>query len=306
MKSSQKFLITGGAGFIGTNLAEYLVESGKDVVVVDDLSAGTDPKRLPEAVDFHKLDVRETDKLIELCQGVDTVVHLAAIASVPYSIEHPVETHDVNVKGTMCVLEAAKQAEVKKLVFASSAAVYGNNENLPHSVSMTASPETPYALHKYIGEQMMKMWSDLYGLSTVSLRFFNVYGSYLDPKGAYAAVIGKLLSQAKEGTSLTLTGDGEQTRDFVHVKDVCKLILNASSLDKVGSGEVFNVGTGKSVSINKLAEVIGGEVSYLPERNELRHSLAEIEETKKALDWEPDVSLEKGIGELKQEAGLET
>jgi nucleoside-diphosphate-sugar epimerase len=294
----QTFLITGGAGFIGTNLAEFLVNEGYEVIVVDDLSAGDNQKRLPKSVIFHQADVRDTATMIKICVGVDVIVHLAALPSVPFSIENPIVSHDININGTLSTLEAAKQAGVKRVVFASSSAVYGNTETLPHNINMKTDVETPYALHKYVGERMMKMWSELYKLETVSLRFFNVYGPHFDPKGAYAAVIGRLLEQASSNSVLTITGDGKQTRDFVHVSDVAAAITKASQSTKVGKGEVLNVGTGQGVSINKLAEIIGGEVTYIPGRNELKHSRADVSETEEVLNYKPKVSLEAGLEAL--------
>lgn len=296
---SKKITVTGGAGFIGTNLCEYLVEEGYEVHAIDNLSAG-DKTRLPEEVVFHELDVRETDSVAKITADSKAVIHLAAEPSVQFSIENPKETHDVNVNGTLSVLEAARKSEVKRVIFASSSAVYGNTEVLPHSTSMETSPENPYALSKLAGEQLMRMWCDLYGLETVSFRFFNVYGPHFDPNGAYAAVIGKFLALKKEDKPYTITGDGEQTRDFVHVKDLSKLITKAAISDKVGKGEVFNGGTGESTSVNDLADMLGGEKTYLPERKELKHSVADISETKESLDWEPEVSFSEGLKELEQ------
>ncbi len=239
----QKFLVTGGAGFIGTNLVEQLVSGGHEVVVVDDLSAG-DAKRLPPEAIFHQLDIRDTNALTAACTGVDVVVHLAALPRVQFSIDYPAQTHDVNVTGTLSVLEAARTAGVKRVVYAASSSAYGDQEVLPLSIDLPAQPKSPYALHKYIGEEYMRLWSALFGIETVSLRFFNVYGPHLDPDGPYALVIGRFLKLAMQGQPLTITGDGEQTRDFTHVRDVVAAVEKASSVEKVGKGEVFNVGAG--------------------------------------------------------------
>lgn len=299
----ETFLVTGGAGFIGTNLVESLVADGYRVIVVDDLSAGDDG-RLPSEVEFHKLDIRDTKKLTELCQTANVVVHLAALPRVQFSIEDPVTTHDVNVNGTLSVLEAARAAKIKRVVYAASSSAYGDQESLPLSTDLPAQPKSPYALHKYAGELMMKLWSDLYGVETVSLRFFNVYGPHLDPDGPYALVIGRFLKLALEGVPLTITGDGEQTRDFTHVSDVVQSVKKAAFSEKVGHGEVLNIGAGKQTTINELAWMIGGEVKYVASRIEPKHTLADISKTKELLGWEPVVELTDGVGTLKKEFGL--
>lgn len=303
MTVKKTFLITGGAGFIGTNLAQALAADAAAVIVVDDLSAGT-RERLPNEVVFHQVDVRDTKALTKLCQGVDVVVHLAALPRVQFSIEHPVATHDVNVNGTLSALEAARAAGVGRIVFAASSSAYGDQESLPLSLDLPAQPKSPYAFHKYAGEQMMTLWADLYQLETVSLRFFNVYGPYLDPDGPYALVIGRFLKLAKEGKPLTITGDGEQTRDFTHVADVVAAILAAATSQNVGKGEVLNVGAGEQTTINDLAAMIGGAIEYVPPRIEPKHTLADISKTRELLDWEPRVALSEGIAELKAEWGL--
>ena len=297
---SKKITVTGGAGFIGTNLCEYLVAEGYDVHVIDNLSAGK-KERLPDEVTFHELDIRQTDEVKDIVVGSEAIVHLAAEPSVQFSIENPEEVHDVNVNGTLSVLEAARKSIVNRVVFASSSAIYGNTETLPHSIDLVPSPESPYALSKLMGEQLLKMWSDLYELQTVSFRFFNVYGPHFDPNGAYAAVVGKFLEMKKEGKPYTITGDGEQTRDFVHVKDLSNLISKAVTSATVGNGEIFNVGTGSPVSVNEMAKMLGGEVTYLPERKELKHSLADISETKEVFDWEPEITFAEGLKELEQQ-----
>lgn len=299
----QTFLVTGGAGFIGTNLVEHLIKLGHRVKVVDDLTAG-DKSRMPESVEFHELDIRDTKKLIEISIGVDFIVHLAALPRVQFSIDEPLLTHDVNVNGTLSVLEAARSAKVKRIVYATSGSVYGDQETLPLSVDLPAQPKSPYALHKYVGEVMMKLWSELYGVETVSLRFFNVYGPYLDPDGPYALVIGRFLKLAKEGVPLTITGDGEQTRDFTHVDDVISAIIKSATSPKVGKGEVLNIGSGNQTSVNELAKMVGGEIEYMAPRIEPKHTRADISLTKELLDWEPLVNLADGINELKVEAGL--
>jgi UDP-glucose 4-epimerase len=297
MSKQETYLVTGGAGFIGTNLVHTLVQNGKKVIVVDDLSAG-DAERLPKEITFHKLDIRDTSALTELCQDVDVIVHLAAIPSVPVSIEKPQETSAVNVDGTISVLEAAKNTGVRRVVFAASAAYYGNHQTLPLKEDLSPCPETPYALQKYFGEQLMKLWSELYNIETVSLRFFNVYGPYMDPDGAYASIIGRFLRLTKTNQPLAVVGDGSQTRDFVHVSDVVTAICQAAEAKSIGKGEIFNVGTGIETSVLSIAKLFGGEITYLPARIEVGRSCANIEKAKKELNWEPRVEIAEGLTEL--------
>ncbi len=294
-----KFLVTGGAGFIGCNLAYFLKKRGVEFVVVDNLCAGKS-EHLPTDTEFYQLDVRDTCTLTSLLYEVDTVVHLAALPSVPYSIEQPTETHDNNVNGLVSVLDAARQAGVRRVVFASSSAVYGDQEVVPAGEDLLPSPGTPYALHKLIGEQYLRLYSQLYDLETVSLRFFNVYGPGMNPNGAYAAAVGRFLQQAKRGESLTIVGDGQQTRDFVHVSDVCGAILLAAYQDSVGKGEVFNIGSGKQITVQSLAELIGSEFIYTPARQEVRHSCADIQKASDLLDWRPEINFKEAIKELQK------
>lgn len=298
------YLITGGAGFIGTNLSERLVKEGYAVVVVDDLSSGANPERLPKEVVFHKLDVCNTAELTKVMEGVDYVVHLAALPRVQFSIEHPFETQHANIDGTLSVLESARTAGVKRIVYAASSSVYGDQTTMPLVETLPAQPKSPYGLHKYVGELMMKLWNEIHGIETVSLRFFNVYGPHFDPDGAYALVIGKFLKQRSEGLPMTITGDGEQSRDFTHVRDIIDAVVRASQNPDVGKGEVFNVGAGRNVTINEITKIIGGPTQYVPARLEPKHTLADSTKIREALGWVPTVSLEEGIAELKMKFGL--
>lgn len=297
------FLVTGGAGFIGTNLVEYLVGEGHKVIVVDDLSAG-DSKRLPPEVQFHKLDIRDTKALTELCVGVDILVHLAALPQTQFSIDEPILSHDVNVNGTLSVLEAVRQAGVKRVVYAASAGAYGDQSVTRLSTDLRLHPKTPYALHKYIGEEYMRLWSELFGIETISLRFFNAYGPHLDPDGAYALVIGRFLKQASEKQPLTVTGDGTQTRDFIHVSDIARAIEKAALSDKIGKGEVLNIGSGVQTTINEVANLISSDIIYVPARIEIRYTEADIDKTVELLGWHPTVVLADGLADLKKEFGL--
>lgn len=298
-----KIIITGGAGFIGTNLAHHLCTAGYEVGIVDDLSAGR-REHIPPAASFYELSILDTAALAAVCQGASHIIHLAALPRVQFSIENPKETHDVNVTGTLSVLEAARTAGVGRIVYAASSSAYGDQETLPLSLDLPPQPKSPYALQKYIGEEYMKLWSSLYGIETVSLRFFNVYGPYLDPEGPYALVIGRFLKLAAEGKPLTITGDGTQTRDFTHVSDVIAAINAAATSERVGKGEVFNVGAGRQVSINEVAALIGGKTEYVAPRPEPKHTLADISRTTAVLGWTPTVTLEEGIASLKKEFNL--
>lgn len=298
----QRAIVTGGAGFIGSHLVSLLRESGFDVEVIDTLVAGK-RERIPAGVTLHEIDINETTRLTPIFRDA-IIFHLAALPRVPYSVEHPAESHHANVNGTLSVLIAARDAKAKRVIFASSASVYGNQEVLPLTETLPPTPVNPYGLHKYIGEQYLKMFSSVYQLPTVALRYFNVYGSGLDPEGPYALAIGKFLLQRKRGEPLTIVGDGTQTRDFTHVKDIVRATMLAGSSALVGKGEVINIGTGQNRSVNELADLFGGERESLPPRVEARDSCASNALAKELLGWEPQISLNQGIGELKKEWGI--
>ena len=298
-----KIIITGGAGFIGTNVAHQLLANGYEVVIVDDLSGGK-RDNVPAAATFHEFSILDTKALTEVCQGASHIIHLAALPRVQFSIQHPRETHEVNVTGTLSVLEAARTAGVKRVVYAASSSAYGDQETLPLSLDLSPQPKSPYALQKYIGEEYMRLWSTLFSIETVSLRFFNVYGPHLDPEGPYALVIGRFLKLASEGKPLTITGDGTQTRDFTHVSDVVAAIEGAAFSDAVGQGEVLNIGAGRQVSINEVAALIGGPIEYVEPRLEPKHTLADITKTFDLLGWTPKMRLEEGIAALKSDWNL--
>jgi len=299
----EKVIVTGGAGFIGSNLVDALIEKGYEVHVVDNLVAGKRENVHTKAV-LHEIDIRDLKKLQEVMTGAKYVFHLAALPRVQFSIENPIETNDVNVGGTLNVLKAAKDAGVSKVVYSASSSAYGDQIEMPLREDMPANPKSPYGLHKYIGELYCKLFSDIYGLPTVSFRYFNAYGPRLDPNGAYALVIGLFLRLRKEGKSLTITGDGMQTRDFTHVKDIVRANILAAESDAVGKGEVINIGAGENHTILELAKLIGGEIEYIAPRLEPHDTLADISLAKKLLGWEPTVSFKDGIAELRNLFGL--
>jgi len=292
-----KILVTGGAGFIGSHLTDALVAKGHDVHVVDDLSAGK-KENVHKNATLHITSICDFDALSSLMAGVDYVFHLAALPRVQYSIEHPGETNEVNVGGTLNVLVAAKDAGVKKVIYSASSSAYGDTDVMPLSEDMPANPISPYALQKYIGELNCRLFSTIYGLPTVSLRYFNVYGTRQDPTGPYALVIGRFLLLKKEKKPLTITGDGSQTRDFTHVRDVVRANILAMESSSVGKGEVINVGAGHNRSINDIAVCIGGPVVHVEKRIEPHDTLADISYAKNLLGWEPLVLFEEGIKEL--------
>lgn len=300
-----KYLVTGGAGFIGTNLIKQLLAKGDEVVVIDNYSGGRFPDRIQPGVNYVEGDIRNMDDLNKVMAGVDGVFHLAAIPRMSYSVENPKETNDVNVGGTINVLLAARDNGVKKVLYSGSSSTYGKQEILPFIETMKPAPMSPYGLQKYVGEEYSRLFYELYGLNTVSLRYFNVYGPNMDPNGAYALVVGKFLQQKKDGKPLTICGDGEYYRDYTNVYDIARANILAMESDKVGHGEVINIGNGNPFSVNELAKIIGGEIAYVEARpGDPRRTQADNTKAKELLGWEPTINLADGIAQLKKEFGL--
>ncbi|PIQ69085.1 MAG: LPS biosynthesis protein WbpP [Candidatus Taylorbacteria bacterium CG11_big_fil_rev_8_21_14_0_20_46_11] len=308
-----KVVVVGGAGFIGSHVTDVLIERGYETHVIDNLSGGKKSNLNPKVI-FHEKDIRNLEDIKPIIKGAKFVFHLAALPRVQYSIENPAETHEVNVTGTLNVLIASKEGGVKRVVYSASSSAYGDQpartgrgstrsggKVLPLVETMSPSPLSPYGLHKYIGELYCKVWSTVYGLETVGLRYFNVYGPRLNPDGSYPLAIGKFLKQRSQGKPMTIWGDGTQTRDFTHVRDVARANLLAMESDKVGKGEVMNIGAGKNYSVNQLAEMIGGPVVHEPPKIEPHDTLADSSLAKKLLGWKPEVVFEEGIAELKRE-----
>ena len=301
------YLITGGAGFIGTNLVKKLLEDGHQVRIIDNYSGGKIEKRIQDTAEYVEGDIRKMADVEKVMQGIDGVFHLAAVPRVPYSVEHPQETNENNVIGTLNVLIAARDAKVKRVVFATSSSIYGGNKGeIAMKEDMKLEPKSPYALQKLIGQEYCRLFSELYGLETVSLCYFNIYGPYLDPQGAYALVIGKFLRQKSEGEPLTICDDGEYYRDYTHVDDVVRANITAMQTDKVGKGEFINIGNGHPYSVNELAKLIGGSTTNIPARaGDVRYTKADISTAKELLDWEPTIELPDGVAKLKKDWGLE-
>jgi len=300
-----KILVTGGAGFIGSNLVDRLINEGYKVFVIDNLSGGKKENLNKKAI-FYKDDIYHLNKILPLFKEIDYVFHLAANPRVVFSVENPIESHKFNVNGTLNVLYASYKNKVKRLIFASSSAVYGNIKKLPLKENTIPHPISPYGLHKLIGEFYCKLFSNLYNLETVCLRYFNVYGPRMDPEGPYALVIGKFLKLKKENKPLTIYGDGKQTRDFVYIDDVVLANILAMKSKKVGKGEVINICSGKNYSISYIAKLIGGKKVYLhPRKGEVRHTLGDNSLAKKLLNWQPKIDLEEGIKRCREYFGLD-
>src|SRR3989338_9356103 len=293
-----KIIVTGGAGFIGSNLVDALIEKGHEVLVIDNLSTGRKENLNPKAKFFEK-DLRNFEQVRPIFDGVDFVFHEAALPRIPLSIQKPKESNDINIGGTLNALIAAKEAGVKKFIYAASSSAYGAKNQLPLREDMSCLPLNPYGLQKYVGELYCGVFSGIYGLKTVALRYFNVYGPRQPREGAYSPVIGIFLNQMASGEPLTITGDGEQTRDFTHVYDVARANILAMESEKVGSGEVINIGGGHNYRINAIAALISGQTSHIPmPAGEMRDTLADITKAKGLLGWQPEITLEWGIKKL--------
>lgn len=291
-----KAAVVGGAGFIGSNLVDALVERGEDVIVVDNLTTGY-RRNLNPAAPLQEIDVSEdSERLTSALSGRDVVFLTAAMPRVPRSIEDPVGTHAVNVTGALRVLKAAVDAGVRRVVYSSSSSVYGDQPTLPLTEDMHPGPLNPYACQKLMGEIYARNFSHIYGLETVCLRYFNVYGPRQVTEGAYRLVISIFMDQRRQGQPMTVHGDGQQTRDFTWVGDVVRANVLAAESDRVGRGEPINIGAGAEVSVNRVAELIGGPVVHVEPRGfDERFKRASIERARDLLGWEPRVQIEEGI-----------
>jgi UDP-glucose 4-epimerase len=296
-KDRRLVVVTGGGGFIGSHLVDALIDAGANVRVIDNFATGR-REFLNRAAELLELDLSRTGAIGAAFDGVDTVFHVAALPRIPLSIAKPVETHLANVVGTLNVLMAARDAKVRRVIYSGSSSVYGEQLRLPFTETMTPNPLNPYALQKYVGEQYARMFHRLYGLGTLTLRYFNVYGPRMAAEGAYLTAIAAFLSARRQGRALEIFGDGEQTRDFTHVGDVVRANLLAMDAP-VADGRALNIGRGHNVSVNRVAAMIGGEVVHKPPRpGEMRDTLADNSQARAMLGWEPRISIEQGIGEL--------
>jgi UDP-glucose 4-epimerase len=297
--TARVMLVTGGGGFIGSHLVEALLDRGYKVRVLDNFTTGR-PDRIDPSAELVQADIREGVSIARSFHGVDCVFHTAALPRVPLSIENPLETHMVNVVGTINVLLAARNAGVRRLVFSGSSSVYGDQPRLPLNEEMRPNPLSPYALQKLAGEQYTRLFHRLYGIETLTLRYFNVFGPRMATEGAYLTVISAFLQARREGKPLTIFSDGEQTRDFTHVRDVVDANFLAIH-SEFADGRSINIGQGRSVSVNWIADRIGGPKIYRPARpGDVRHTLADHSLAEKLLGWRPQVSTEQGIDELVQ------
>jgi len=300
-----KFIITGGAGFIGSNIAKSLVERGDTVKVIDNLTTGY-KKNLDEIIDkieFIQNDIRDLDMLQKEFAGFDYVLHQAALASVPWSVADPIMTNQNNIDGTLNVLVAARDQKLKRVVFASSSSVYGEAIEEYKIESLPANPLSPYALHKLSGEIYAKLFHQLYGLETVCLRYFNVFGPQQDPNSQYSAVIPKFIGAMLKGQQPVVFGDGEQSRDFTYVANNVEANIMAAESSR-GAGEVMNIACGNSITLNELIRLINQELSkdikpiyQEPRAGDIKYSKANIDKAEKVIGYKPKINFEEGLKE---------
>ena len=295
-------VVTGGAGFIGSHMVDLLLDRGFEVAVIDNLAGGRKENIARHSAnprfEFHEQDMCELAPASVLFRGADYVFHLGGIGEIVPSIEDPVKYMKTNVNGTLAVLEAARHARVRKLVYAASSSCYGLAGELPTTESAPVRPEYPYALSKYLGERTALHWGQVYGLPVISIRMFNVYGPRVKTTGAYGAVFGVFLAQKLHVKPFTVVGDGTQRRDFVYVTDAARAYLLAAESDR--TGEVYNLGGGgQPPTINDLVRLMGGEVVYVPKRpGEPECTWADVSKIRRHLGWTPAVSFAQGVASM--------
>lgn len=302
----KKVIVTGGAGFLGSTLVPALLRGGYEVHVIDNLVSGK-REHVPESATLHEIDIRDVKALESVFKKVGDiycVFHLAALPRVQFSIDHPTESHSVNVDGLLNVFEASRKTKARRIVYSASSSAYGDQVVMPLNEEMKPNPKSPYASQKFYGELLARQYHLHYGLETVCLRYFNIFGPNFDPNGPYAMAIGKFLNARKEGKPLTVTGDGNQTRDCVYATDVARANILAAESKKVGKAEVINIGSGRNPSVLEIAKLIGGRIEHIAPRVEPHDTKADISKAKKLLGWEPKVTLEDGIAELKRLNGI--
>ena len=301
-------LVTGGAGFIGSHIAHRLVDAGHEVVVLDNFSSGsrTNLTAIASRIRVVEGDVRRLATVEECAAGCEVVFHEAAIVSVPFSVEHPQESHDVNIQGTLNVLQAARKAKSRRVVFASSAAIYGEEPTLPKTEAMRPEPMSPYGVEKITGEHYLATWSKLFAVETVALRYFNVFGPRQDPRSPYSGVISIFVDRILAGRPITFFGDGSQCRDFVYVDNVVDANVLAATREGV-SGRVYNVACGKRTTLVELASLIERAAARSVEKSfaqaragDIKESVADIGRARAELGYEPVVAVEEGLKRLVQ------
>jgi UDP-glucose 4-epimerase len=295
-----KYLVTGGAGFIGSNIVDCLIKLGHEVVVIDNESSEShDHFFWNENAENYKLDICDYENTRSLYDGVDYVFHVAAEARIQRTIKNPIRSIRTNVVGTATVLQCSKEANVKRVVYSSTSSSYGRNE-IPNKETQPDDCLNPYSISKVAGEKLCSMYTNIFGLDTIIFRYFNVYGDRHPTKGVYAPVIGLFDVQKLNGERLTIVGDGEQRRDFTNVKDVVDINILATTkeIDSKYFGQVFNIGTGTNYSVNQIASFISDNTINIPERlGEARETLANIDKVKEVFNWEPKITLEQWFNE---------
>ncbi len=296
-----KALVTGGAGFIGSHLTQLLLENGHEVIVLDNLRSGRlsnfDEFKDSPNLRFVEADIRSTNAILPYFEGVDWVFHLAALADVVPSIEAPRDYFEVNVDGTFNVLECSKKAGVKRFLYTASSSCYGIPENYPTSEDAPVQPQYPYALTKFLGEELVMHWEQVYKMPCLSLRLFNVYGPRARTTGTYGAVFGVFLTQKLNNKPMTVVGDGSQTRDFTFVKDVARAFLAAAGSSV--SGEIFNVGSGSHYSVNRIVELLCGDSVNIPKRpGEPECTFADTTKIEEMLRFKTETPFEEGVKQL--------
>lgn len=294
------FLVTGGCGFIGSHLVDELVKQNHTVVVIDNLSSESNEKfyyNESPLVSYHHIDILDYEKILPLFKNIDTVFHLAAESRIQPVINNPRLAISVNTLGTCNILESSKVNNVKRVIYSSTSSTYGLKNSLPSNEEMVPDCLNSYSLSKKCAEDLCKLYYKMWGLETVILRYFNVFGERQPTKGRYAPVVGLFLKQSESGQPITIVGDGEQRRDFTYIKDVISAnLLSSKSSNQEIFGEILNVGTGKNISMNELANLIGGKKKYVPERPaEARQTLADNSKIKSLLGWEPTVSIQDWV-----------
>jgi UDP-glucose 4-epimerase len=294
-----KYIVTGGAGFIGSHMVDLLLEKGNQVKVIDNLSSGSirnlEQHKSNTNLEIKILDISNFESICSEFENIDAVFHYAALADIVPSIEQPLLYHNSNVNGTINVLESCRKHKVKRIIYAASSSCYGIPDNYPTKETDEIRSQYPYAVTKNLGEQYCLYWAKIYKMNITSMRFFNVYGTRSRTNGTYGAVFGVFLAQKINGKPFTVVGDGKQTRDFTYVTDIVDACYLAS-LNETISGEIFNVGSGNTYSINKLCELLGGEIVYIPKRpGEPDCTFADTSKINSILNWKAQVSLEEGV-----------